>query len=322
METITPFKQTFMADLKRHEPAARDSTAIVHAKKCLRLYFYRIVLGYTDRQTKPYFRFGSAYHVFMEVLEKSWYDPIAKIGDKDHKNEAHVDKAIKAAMTRFGKNDPPVGSRWDFQTSGKLMASCLKAYKKWKNEKKVGAIEVVGIEQEFEIVLKDGKTRRGGKADQFVKWNSELGGKDFKTSSLTYNKFERGIDPNDQFDGYLLGLSRLADEHVGFLLVDTLFNRKPTKSDVGGPEIKVYTVTKTPYQLNKFEEECIFVESLIDKAREEDIWPMNQSHCWNCIMRSVCKKGTERSQMNQLEAEFRVEPWDYKTLGQQYEKGK
>ena len=123
METITHNKQDFMSKFKRHEPAARDSTAIVHAKKCHRMYFYRIVLGFTDRNTKPYFRFGSAYHVFMEILERSWYDPITKIGDKDYKNETHVHKALQAAVKRFGKNDPPVGSQWDFQTSGKLIAS-------------------------------------------------------------------------------------------------------------------------------------------------------------------------------------------------------
>ena len=318
METITPPKQEFMAKFTRQEPLARDSTAIVHAKKCLRMYFYRIVLGFTERTTKPYFRFGSAYHVFMETLERSWYNPVTKIGDKDYKNEKHIHLALQAAVKRFGKNDPPVGSQWDFQTSGKLVASCLKAYKKWQNEKRVGAIEVIGIEQEFEIVLSDGKTRRGGKSDQFLKWNSELGARDWKTSSQTKQKFERGIDPNDQFDGYLLGLSHLANEHVGFLLVDTLFNRKPTKSDPGGPDIEVFTVTKTPWQLAQFEKECILYESLIDRAREKDIWPMEQSQCWSCIYRSVCRKGTENAQMNQLESEFRVEPWDYKTLDQRY----
>lgn len=318
MELISPPKQTFMASLPRYEPAARDHTAVIQAKECLRKYFYRIILGFAERETKPYFKFGSAYHIFMETLEKSWFDPVLKTGDKNIDNKEHIEKAIAATVKFFGRSDPPVGSHYDFLSSGRLIKSCLIAYKKWQNEKRAGTIEVIGVEQAFEVLLKDGKTRRGGKADQFSRWNSQLAGKDFKTSSQTENKFRRSIDPNEQFCGYLLGLSKLSGEHVSILFVDTLYNRKPTKSDNGGPKIVVYTVNKTKWQLEEFEEDVIFWEQeMIGRAREEDKWPFNEKACWRCEYRSVCTKGTERAMMAQLENEFTVSPWDYKTLGEE-----
>ena len=318
MQLIPPPKQSFMASFPRYEPAARDHTAVIHAKECLRKYFYRIVLGFAERETKPFFKFGTAYHVFMETLEKSWYDPLLKTGNKDHNDKEHLIKAIAASMKSFGRGDPPVGSRYDFLSSGRLLASCKMAYKKWQAEKKSGSIKVIGVEQAFEVLLKDGKTRRGGKADQFTEWNSQLAGKDFKTSSQTEDKFRRSIDPNEQFNGYLLGLSKLSGEHVSILFVDTLYNSKPTKTYSGGPKIVVYTVNKTRWQLEQYEEDVIFWEqSIINRAREEDKWPLNEKACWRCEYRSVCKKGTERAMMNQLESEFTVSPWDYKTLGEE-----
>jgi len=71
MEIIKPPKQIFMAGIERREPASRDHTAVISAKTCLRKYFYEMVLGFTDKITPQFFKFGTAYHKFREVLETS-----------------------------------------------------------------------------------------------------------------------------------------------------------------------------------------------------------------------------------------------------------
>ncbi len=319
METIDHPKVEFMAELERAEPAARDSTSRTHFKKCPRMYFYRIVLGYSEKETKPYFKFGAAYHKFMEILELSWYDPITGEGDKDEDNPAHIHKALEAAVKLYGKDDPPTGTQWDHLNLARMAQCCAYAAKKWKREKKGGKLKVIGVEQPFEVFLKDGVTRLGGKADVFLLWTGTHAGKDFKTTGMTAEKFQRGINPNDQFNGYLLGLSLLSGNHVGTLLVDTLFIKKPTKQKPSpDPEIEIYAVSKTEKELKRFEDETIWWEGLINESREKDFWPMNETHCWNCIYRAVCSKGTENAQMNQLRTRYKREPWDYKTIGEKY----
>lgn len=309
METITPPKQTFMARFERYEPASRDHTAIIAAKECFRLYFYKIVLGFAEKTTPQYFKWGTAYHKFREILEREYQK------DKNYDNPEHFQAALDAALKSFGPNDPPAGSRFDFQTQARLQISCVAAFKDWKKEKKAGKIEVLGIEMPFEVYLSDGRARRGGKADQFIRFLSKPAGRDWKTSSQNPYYYERSIDPNDQFTGYMFGLSGLAQEFVSMLLVDVLFNKKATKSDTGGPTIRQYMVTKTPWQMEKWEEEQILFEKLLNQCREEDIWPQEEKNCKYCAFHSVCKKGTEAAQMSQLESEFTQKPWDYKTLG-------
>lgn len=303
MEIITPPLQVFMAKLQRYEPASRDSTAVMAAKTCMRLYFYQIVLGFRpdERDTPVYFRWGSAYHKFREVLEKTNGD---------------LQLALTAAANIWKDYQTPAESKWSHLTGPRLLESLQLAYAEWQKEKQLARIEVLAVEQAFEVYMSDGKTRRGGKADQFIRWNGRLWGRDFKTSSKTPKYYEQGIDPNDQFTGYIWGLSKLSGEFVQGLIVDVLFNEKDTKSQKKHPEIKQFTTTRTQGQLERWEKEHILLEKKIALSREEDTWEQQEKSCSFCIFRSVCTKGSEAAMMNQLQANFVQKPWDYKTLGE------
>lgn len=303
METIPHPNAKFMQRFQRYEPASRDHTAIIAAKSCLRFYFYTIVLGFrpNEKDEPVYFRWGSAYHKFREVLEIT----------KDFK------LAVEAA-TKIWKNyqtDPE--SKWSHLTGPRLFESFTIAYEEWQKEKKQGRIEVLAVEQAFEVVMSDGVTRRGGKADQFIRWNGKPWGRDYKTSSKSSKFYEQGIDPNDQFTGYIWGLSKLSGEYVQGLIVDVLFNEKNTKTVTKHPEIKQFTVTRTAGQLERWEAEQVHFEKIITLSRDADIWPMQEKNCAFCMMRSVCTKGSEAAMMNQLQSHFVQKPWDYKTLGQE-----
>lgn len=297
METITPPKQVFMAKFQRFEPASRDSTAIMAAKTCLRLFFYTIVLGFREKEKdKPvYFRFGSAYHKHKEVLYQT--------GD--------FKLSIEAASKVWNNYTPNPDDRFAFMTGPRLLESMMKSYEVYQKEKEQNRIEVVAVEQSFEVVMKDETTRRGGKADQFIKWNGKLWGRDWKTSSKTSKFYDQTIDPNDQFTGYIWGLSRLSGQLVQGLIVDVLFNSKTQ-----GPEIKQFTSARTPQQLDRWEDEQIHFEKIISISREADIWPQQEKSCSFCKFRSVCTKSSEAAMMNQLESNFVQKPWDYKTLGE------
>ena len=299
---ITPPLVEFMTEFERYEPVGRDSTCIMAYKECPRKYFYVIVLGMRDKIQPAYFRFGTAYHAYREAMENKFIET------------ANVVDAIKAGMEAglkaFGDKDPSTADKkWSFLTKQRLVASMMYMSKVWKKEKKDGKIKVIAVEQPFEVVLADGATTRGGKADQFVKWNGMLYGRDFKTSSKSPGWYDRGINPNDQFTGYTLGLQKLSGQPVQGLIVDVLFNTKTT-----GPTTKQYIASRSQCVLRQWEKEQAVVEQNINNSRKQDTWPMHEKNCTFCIFRSVCKKGSELAQAGQLKAEFVQKAWDYKNI--------
>ena len=280
----------FMAKLQRAEPAIIDSSAAQTFKKCARQYFYRYVLGRKTKKEPEFFRFGRSYHKFREVLERT----------QDFK------EALVAAQTLFrkGGGDPVVGSKYDFMTELRLLKSCTVAWEHWKKEKTLKVIEVIAIEQPFNVELADG-SRTSGRADQVVKWNGKLWGRDFKTSSKMGKFYERSLEPNDQFSRYTFSEGKLAGEPVQGQIVEVLYN---TKKD--GPSLHQFLATRTLSQLAVWESEQMFYNLILNTCRETDTWPMNENACWNCDYHSVCKTPTEVMMMNRLENDYIYSPWD------------
>src|SRR3990167_2129519 len=173
---IEPPLIRFMSKFQRFEPRSRDSTAVTAHKFCDRKYFYQIVLGFREKETPEYFRFGSAYHKFREVAELQW-----QAGERDYGKI--FAQGLVEALKSFGgpANNPNPQSKWSFLSEARLIESCRVSILDFKAEKQSGNIEILAVEQSFEVLLSDGVTRRGGKADQFVRWNGQLWGRDWTT---------------------------------------------------------------------------------------------------------------------------------------------
>ena len=292
MEVMPVPTRNFMAKFDRYEPIVRDHTAIITAKTCYRKYFFKIVLGFRKKDNPPYIQFGQAYHTFREELEK--------LQDL----EAALEKA--ADVWKKGSGDPPVGSDFDWLTGERLIKSCLVAHDFWQREKKLGRIVVVASEQEFIVTLKDGKTKTGGRADQLVRWNGRIWGRDFKATSKNAAWYQRMIEPNDQVTRYTLCESKMSGEEVQGQLIELLFNSRKE-----GPKIIPLTSTRTPKQLSEWEDDQIFFEALLEQCRQADKWPMCEHHCPYCEYHSVCKQINEGAMMNQLTTNFVQRQWDF-----------
>ena len=306
-----------MAKFERYEPIILDHTAMITAKRCLRQYFYQIVLGFNTKEEAIYFAWGSAYHRFRHTLTKSY-----GIG-KEAPYPFNEEKALNAML--FASNegmrywrthgrDQEVGSKYSWMTSLRLLQSFKIAFEHWTNERKRGAIEVIAAEQPFNIQLPDG-SHRSGRADEIVRWSGKLWGRDFKTSSKDGVFYQRTLDPNEQFTGYTYAEGKLSGEQIQGQLVEVLFNANPTKTSSKGPEIIELTASRTSYQLEMWEKEHMFYKKIIDMSREEDIWPMMEVSCPFCPFHGVCKEGSEASMMYQLETSFNVRPWDNSRVG-------
>lgn len=329
LEVHAPAKKEFMAKFERYEPLVQDHSAIICAKKCKRFYFYRIVLGFTQRDEPQYFGFGSCYHKFREVLENEYLtekDTTKRMTETAQME--YLGTAIEAArrVWKLKKmKDPPAESKWAFMTEMRLIESCAQAFKHWQAEKKMGRIEVLATEQNFIITMPNG-IRVAGKADQIIRWNGKVWGRDFKTSSKTQDMYyARTLDPNDQFTRYTYAESELQGtrfvfnennkvEIKGFpiqgQLVEVLFNGRSTKKEQKGPSIHQHMATRSASQLAKWVEEQMFYNKILDLMRDHDVYPMEEANCSFCEFHSVCKMSGERSQMAKLESEFKIEPWD------------
>lgn len=306
----------FMKEFDRYEPVIKDHTAMITAKTCLRMFFYRIVLGFTSKESSHIFAWGNSYHKFREVLEKNY-----GYGDAAPPtfNESKAQEAFTVAATeavgywkKYGK-DQEIGSKFEFMTTERMLRTCVEAYKHWSQEKKQGAIKVIAVEQPFNIQLSDG-TYRGGRADQIVRWMGKLWGRDFKTTSKDSYFFERQLDPNEQFTGYTFAEQALCGgEQVQGQLVEVMYNGKGTKKEPskGGPTIYTFTASRTPYQLKEWEQDHIFYTQILKRAREEDRYPMQEVACSFCPYHSVCKQPNESAMAYQLKTQYVLEPWDY-----------
>lgn len=298
METIEPIKTIFMPQFQRFEPAARDSTAIRAFKKCPRYYFFSIVCGFrlVSEDSTP-LDFGTCYHRFRQIYTESGGNP-----------QTAMLEALK-----LWPGDPPVGSKWDFLTKERLVKSCLCAV---ADIQKHSEIKVLAAEQTFDLLLSDGKTRRGGIADEFILRYDEPWGRDFKATSRTENYWERQLNPNDQFTGYIWGLSKLSGRKVKGLIVDCMMNSKVKDPKKAGPRIRPFLATRTPGELDRWEEEQIFWEEIITRCRVEDKWPMadDSQNCMYCPFRGVCSKSSLTSAAANLEAHYVQKPHDYKSL--------
>lgn len=273
-----------------HEPPITDSSAAQCFKACPRRYFFRYVLARVRKQLPPYIRFGSGYHKFREVFERT--------GD--------FKLAISEAVKLFNKKggDPPVGSRYDFLTGLRLSQSCAIAYEHIKKEKLAKIIEVVSIEQPFNVQLKD-ETFTSGRLDQLVLWNKKPWIRDFKTTTKMGDYYKRTLEPNDQFTRYTFAGSQLTGERVNGVIVEVLYNTKKE-----GPAIHQYLAARTPTQVEVWEEEQVYWNMFLNTCRERNVWPMNETQCYNCDYHSVCKSPTEVTQLNRLRGDYEHKPWD------------
>lgn len=308
---------SFMKRFDRYEPKIRDSHAIKLLKECPRKYFYEIVLGFVSQEKTVVFAWGSAYHKFREVLERSYgIGPDRPASFDQNKAMDACVSAINAGMGYWRKHgaDQEIGSKYGFMTAERLLMSFKVAFRHWVLEKQRGLIEVVAVEQAFNVALRDG-SRTSGRFDQLVRWNGALWGRDFKTTTKDSAFFARSLEPNDQFTRYTLSGSKLAGEQVQGILVELLFNNNPTKKDSKGPTVIELTTSRTQEQLDTFEREQAVTNMILEVYRQTDTWPMHEASCPFCVFHSVCTRNTEAAMMEQLEQHFTVRPWDNTKVG-------
>lgn len=317
MELEPVITRNYMARFDRYEPLIKDSTATKVYKECPKKYFLSIILGFNSPDKFIVFTWGSAYHKFREVLEKLYgfgaNAPATYDADKAH--EAFIGAAQKGLeYWRKHGEDQETGTKWAFMTAERLILSFKRAFEHWKIEKSRGQIEVVAVEEPFNIQLENG-VRTSGRFDQIIRWNGKLWDRDFKTTSKDSSFYARQLEPNDQFTRYTLAIEYLAGEPGQGVVAELLYNNNATRNKTHGPDIFPLTTSRTRSQLKTFENELGVISKKMSISRELDVWEKHENACAFCPFHSVCTEPTEEAEMAKLEQHFIVRPWDNQRVG-------
>jgi hypothetical protein len=312
--TIRRFKE-----LPRYEPLVKDSSVIMTFKTCQLKFFFRYVLGYTRQDNPAYFTFGTCYHYYREKLE-IYYKQFSEAGEaKEDAVDMAYFLAAKDTLALWDKLAPDItpNPKFEFLNKGLLKDTMKYTWEKhWKKEKLTGAMTVVATEQPISVQITNGVREWwiGGRADQMVKWNGRFWGKDFKTSSKEDRWFVRGINPNHQFLFYTILEEIVHGQPLQGQIVEMMYNGEPPKkasTAPRGPEIYTHPVSYTTEEKELFKEELMGWLTLMDNAREADMYLKNESHCSFCEFHEVCQNSSDRGRVQTLKSKYQVKIWDF-----------
>lgn len=313
-------KRKLLPMFDRFESVTQDHSATQVFRKCPRKYFYAHVLGFRQKDEPPYFSFGSAYHKFRDELELEYNKLESTKRTDTHALQSCTNRAMERALNSM-PNDPPLGSRWDFLSRGRLLDSCLLVSKRWIAEKQAKKIEVIATEQPVNILLELSDKSHiiiGGRIDQIVRVNGQLWGRDFKTTSKPLDYYERRVDPNEQFIRYTVLEEALAGERIYGQIVEVLYNNKESKTarakTSSGPEVRAFTVSFTTVQLDEWKRDQEYWNKQLKYARDNDHYPKSYNDCEFCEFRQVCTTVNDTSAALKLKANYAVKVWDFNNI--------
>lgn len=288
--------------LDRYEPATKDSTAVKTWKECPRKYFYRMALGRTkpEGEWASVFAWGTAIHKFLEVLYSTGQ--------------------LQLAMTEGLKLWKPVTKdKFDFQTKERLLKNFAKLYEMYVQETEKKNIEVLGIEQAFNIRAPDGEVI-GGRFDQIIKWNGRIALRDWKTTSKMVQYWKKGLDPNDQAIRYVYALSSLhfGQDSFGYpnkvidgVMFVAIQNMKSVEA-----KIEPVMISKNLTQVKKWIDDQLHVHKMMKLCQEEDVWPMHETNCGFCDYQLVCTQPNESAMEYMLKSQYVLSPWKHEEVDQ------
>lgn len=297
----------FMRTLPRFELKYKDHSGIIVAKGCKRKYFYSEVLNLIRKDTvNIYFPWGTSYHIFKQRMSE-----IYGFGDKEPRlfDEGLAKKAFAKAnieglkyWMQYGQDQKP-DSKLAWFTVDRLQQSFIKSFQYWVKERKLGQVKVLEVEQFFIIQIKDGNYVQG-RIDEFTIKMDKFWVRDYKTTSKSEDWFEKTLQPNNQVKTYSFGGARLTGRNVSGAILQAMFNAKSTKEGPKGPDIFEKIADVTEYELDQWEKEQVHWNKELAQCREDDVWPMSEVGCAWCEYQKVCLKGTEASQVYQIEQNY------------------
>jgi hypothetical protein len=286
------------------QPRVFDFSTLSTFNQCPRMAYYRYWLGRDSVEPSFPLTFGSAYHLYREVLEKLYIEN----GRTDDPKEWEKYHQLAFAVASDGWVDPPLGHKKEFLTVVRLAATCEQAFAGWKQEKLEGRMVVVATEEAFELQLPSGIVF-GGKKDQVVEWNGAAWVRDFKTTSYMGRTYANKFDPNAQITGYVWATMELSGRRVAGAIIETIYNTK-TK----GPEHHSFLSTRSQFHIDEWMKDIAAAHSEIERAEAQGYFPKRTSSCdmyGGCIFRTCCSMSSPAAREEWLNNHTVERRWDF-----------
>ena len=317
MEVRTGYPIKQYEQFERHEPVVLDNSAISEYKRCPRAYFYRYVLGFDTTANPPYFLWGTAYHKFRELLEIE-YTNNRKTLDISTSISLSIAVALVKAIEYWNqlaiKNPPDYAesprAKFNHLNLANFKLACESILKYWSKEKESGNVEVLATEQPIRVQLPNGEWY-GGRADQVIRANGKVRGRDFKTTTKIEMYYTRSFTPNAQFAGYTYAEGIIHGSPIRGQTVEVLYGIQPGLKKPFAPVIKPYIVDFTSEQIEEWLQGTMEVMEQMKVSRENDFYRMNENACTFCPFHDVCRMPNETSRVSVLKNKYKVSVWDH-----------
>jgi hypothetical protein len=264
---------------------AWDSTSLSYFKRCPRLYYYVMIMGYRPKEESVHLRFGIEVHRVAQDYEKLKADGI--------KHDEAVFHVIKGLLYRV--------SDWEsdhkYKNKDNLIRTAVWYLEKYKNDPAKTYVLENGkpaVELSFQFDLDWGPRELNqnyilcGHLDRLVEYNGEMFVNDIKTTTSTpgpyyWNQFE----PDNQMTLYTLASKVIFEPAVRGVMItsaqimidDTRFTRGMTY--------------RTQDQLDEWVGELKWWFDWQNEYALLNKWPMNDTACdkyGGCMFRHVCSK--------------------------------
>lgn len=282
---------------------AWDSSSLELLKRCPRLYYYNMILGYRGKEDNVHLRFGGEAHQAFQEYE------ILKAGGMDHDEACfHV---VKGLLQRTDDWRPD----HKYKNRPYLIRTVVWYLEKFKDDPAKTYILSNGkpaVELSFNFELDWGYNRQPyllcGHLDRVVTFQDEVFSTDVKTTTSTptdyyWNQFE----PNNQMTLYTLAGQVIFNLPVKGIIITS------AQIMIEGTRFTRHITYRTKDQLDEWLVDLRYWTNRAEGYAQAEYWPMNDTACdkyGGCAFRGICSKSPSVRQRF-LNSEFeRGEIWN------------
>ena len=266
---------------------AWDSTSLELFKRCPRLYYYKMICGYTTKEEDVNLRFGSEFHQAMNDYQHLIADEIG--------HEEAMFLTVKDLLVRTDDWRPD----HKFKNRLALVRSVIRYLEKYKDDPCVTYIRPDGqpaVELSFRLELEYGPAEDVryilcGHLDRVVEYQQTLFFMDYKTTTTTPSDwYWAQFHPHNQMTLYTFACK---------VILNTPIKGGIIRSGQMMSEDARFTEGMTYRTDGEIEEWLRDLSEWLSKAQEyaeNSYWPMNDTACdkyGGCKFREICSKSPQ-----------------------------
>jgi hypothetical protein len=239
---------------------AFDPTRLNDSLSCLRLFYWRHERKYVRKALQMPLAYGTAVHECLAELYRG-----KSAGQCLKAFEVIWQREVLPWLDEYSSEDPKRNLQgWIDQ---------FQAYRQYYQKE---LFKVLQVEAPFLLMLKP-DLALCGIIDLLIRYLNQIMALDHKTTSITYQSFFDGFNPNHQFTTYMLGGTELLGHPVTTMIANCIVS--VTKLTQPEKMFIRYPTQRSLEQLAAFKEEIVAWWRIVQACRASGQWPRNPDRC-------------------------------------------